>query len=104
MPDRFPPWLVAMLSTCGITQFTPGQAEALDQLHRGRHVLFTAPNGRAMLSQLAMFQSIGIDRQGHSLWIFPFKHREQAQRQVLLQYNDQLLAEHQLSVATYDGS
>jgi DEAD/DEAH box helicase domain-containing protein len=50
-----------------------------------------------------MFQSIGIDRQGHSLWIFPFKHREQAQRQALLQCNDQLLPEHQLSAATYDG-
>jgi DEAD/DEAH box helicase domain-containing protein len=104
LPDRFPPWLLAMLSACGITQLTPGQANALDQLHRGHHVLFTAPNGRAIVRQLAMFQSIGIDRQGHSLWIFPFKHREQAQRQLLLPCNDQLLPEHQLSVATYDGS
>ncbi|WP_089719103.1 Zn-binding domain-containing protein [Candidatus Entotheonella palauensis] len=103
LPDRFPPWLLAMLSTCGITHLTPGQAEALTQLHDGRHVLFAAPNGRGLVRQLAMFQSIGIDRQGHSLWLFPFKHREQAQRQLLLQFNDQLLPDHQLSVATYDG-
>ncbi len=103
LPDRFPPWLLAMLGACGVTRLTPGQAQALDQLHRGQHVLFTAPNGRALVRQLAIFQSIGIDRQGHSLWIFPLKHREQAQRQLLLQYHDQLLSEHQLSVATYDG-
>lgn len=103
LPDRFPPWLLAMLGACGITRLTPGQSKTLDHLHRGRHVLFTAPNGRGIVRQLAMFQSIGIDRQGHSLWLFPFKHREQAQRQMLLLYNDQLLSEHQLSVATYDG-
>lgn len=103
LPDRFPPRLVAMLGACGITQLTPGQTEALDQLHGGRHVLFTAPNGRGLVRQLAMFQSIGIDRQGHSLWIFPFKYREQAQRQLLLQCNDQLVPDDQLSVATYDG-
>ncbi len=103
LPDRFPPWLLAMLGACGITRLTPGQAEALDQLHRGHHVLFTAPNGRSLVRQLAMFQSIGIDRQGHSLWIFPFKHREQAQRQSLLQFNDQLLPDQQLSASTYDG-
>ncbi|PON16699.1 hypothetical protein C2W62_17100, partial [Candidatus Entotheonella serta] len=103
LPDRFPPWFLAMLGACGITRLTPGQSKTLDHLHRGRHVLFTAPNGRGIVRQLAMFQSIGIDRQGHSLWLFPFKHREQAQRQMLLLYNDQLLSEHQLSVATYDG-
>lgn len=103
LPDRFPPWLLAMLGASGITRLTSGQAEALEQLHRGRHVLFTAPNGQGLVCQLTLFQSIGIDRQGHSLWIFPFKHREQAQRQLLLQCNDQLLPEHQLSVATYDG-
>ena len=103
LPDRFPPWLLAMLNTCGVTRLTAGQAEALDHLHAGRHVLFTGPNGRALVRQLAVFQSIGVDRQGHSLWIFPFKHREQAQRQFLLQCNDQLLSESQLSVATYDG-
>ncbi|WP_089937098.1 Zn-binding domain-containing protein [Candidatus Entotheonella palauensis] len=103
LPDRFPPWLLAMLGACGITHLAPGQAEALEQLHRGHHVLFTAPNGRGLVRQLAMFQSIGIDRQGHSLWIFPLKHREQAQRQLLLKFNDRLLSDHQLSVATYDG-
>ncbi len=103
LPDRFPPWLLAMLGACGITRLTPGQAEALDHLHGGRHVLFTAPNGRGIVRLITMFQSIGIDRQGHSLWLFPFKHREQAQRQRLLQCNDQLLSDHQLTVATYDG-
>ena len=103
LPDRFPPWLLAMLNACGVTRLTTGQAEALDELHAGRHLLFTAPNGRRLVRQLAMFQSIGVDRQGHSMWIFPFKHREQAQRQFLLQCNDQLTIEHQLSVATYDG-
>lgn len=103
LPDRFPPWLLAMLNASGITRLTPGQAEALEQLHRGRHVLFTAPSGRGLVRLLTMFQSIGIDRQGHSLWIFPFKHREQAQRQALLQWNDQLTPEYQLSAAAYDG-
>ena len=64
LPDRLPPWLLAMLGACGITRLTPGQAEALDHLHAGRHVLFSAPNGRALIRQLAIFQSIGIDRQG----------------------------------------
>jgi DEAD/DEAH box helicase domain-containing protein len=104
LPDRLPPWLLSMLGACGITRLMPGQAEALDQLHQGRHVLFAASNGRGIVRQLAMFQSIGMDRQGHSLWIFPLKHRELAQRRLLLQFNDQLLPEHQLSVTTYDGS
>ncbi len=103
LPDHFPPWLLAMLNARSITRVTPGQAKALDRLHHGQHVLFTAPSGRSLVRLLAMFQSIGIDRQGHSLWIFPFKHREQDQRQSLLQLNDQLMPEYQLSAAAYDG-
>ncbi len=103
LPARFPSWLIEMLQAQTITSLTEGQWQALDRLQQGQHLYFAAPSGRNMVRSLAMFQSIGIDRRGYSLFIFPYKHREQAQLQTLLAWNDHLAPEQQLSAAIYDG-
>jgi DEAD/DEAH box helicase domain-containing protein len=104
-PAHFPAWLRTPLHAQGITHLRLHQWQALQALRQGQHVCLTTPtgSGRGVVRLLAMYQTIGIDRHGHALFIFPQKHRELAQLGMAMSWNDCLAPEHRLSAAIYDG-
>jgi len=104
-PAHFPAWLRTLLKTQGITHLSQAQWQALQLLHQGHHVCLTLPtgSGRGVVRLLTLYQSIGVDRHGHALAIFPQKQRELAQLGMARTWNDRLAPEHRLAVAIYDG-
>jgi DEAD/DEAH box helicase domain-containing protein len=105
MPRRFPPWLVALLRTQGITRLSEPQWQALEFLHQGQHVCLGLPTGggRGVVRLLALYQLLAVDGPGHGLCILPHKQREWAQFRAFTAWNDTLDPEHRLPVAIYDG-
>ncbi len=104
-PPHFPVWLRTLLGSQDIERLTEWQWETLQLLQQGHHVCLATPagSGRGIARLLAMYQSLGIDRRGHGLFIFPHKQRELAQLSTILIWNDQLAPEHRLGAEIYDG-
>lgn len=105
VPAHFPAWLHTLLKAQGITHLSQPQWQALQLLHQDHHVCLTLPtgSGRGVVRLLTLYQSIGVDRHGHVLAIFPQKQRELAQLGMAKTWNDHLAPEHRLAVAIYDG-
>jgi DEAD/DEAH box helicase domain-containing protein len=100
-----PAWLASMLQVHGIEHLTDYQEYALRLVDQRQHVCLAAPSGagRGVLRLLALYRSLGAERRGHALGIFPQKHRELAQFKTVTAWNHGLPPEHRLSAAIYDG-
>ncbi|GKZ31745.1 hypothetical protein AbraIFM66950_000511 [Aspergillus brasiliensis] len=95
----------ALYNTKNITQFYSHQAEAINHLHAGHHVIVSTStsSGKSLIYQVPMLHELEKDPCGRGLYIFPTKALAQDQRrsmQELLQFMDGLQG---TLVETFDG-
>ncbi|PLB48009.1 putative DEAD/DEAH box helicase [Aspergillus steynii IBT 23096] len=95
----------ALYNTKGITQFYSHQAEAINHLYEGHHVIVSTStsSGKSLIYQVPMLHELEKDHASRGLYIFPTKALAQDQRRSmkeLLQYIDGL---QDAMVETFDG-
>ena len=75
VPRHFPPWLITLLRTQGISRLSEPQGQALELLHQGQHLCLGLPTGggRGVVRLLALYQLLVFDEPGHGLCILPHK-------------------------------
>ncbi len=99
-----PPALTGALSRMGIHSLYRHQAEALEEIRRGRNVLVATPtaSGKSLIYNLAFLECLRRDPEARGLYLFPLKALEQDQ----LKAFDFLIREagiNRVSAAVYDG-
>lgn len=95
----------ALYNTKGITQLYSHQAEAINHLYNGHHVIVSTStsSGKSLIYQLPMLHELETDHASRGLYIFPTKALAQDQRRSmkeLLQYIDGL---QDAIIETFDG-
>ncbi|KAI2856316.1 hypothetical protein CBS147353_1528 [Aspergillus niger] len=95
----------ALYNTKNITQFYSHQAEAINHLQAGHHVIVSTStsSGKSLIYQVPMLHELEKDPSSRGLYIFPTKALAQDQRrsmQELLQFMDGLQG---TLVETFDG-
>ncbi|RAH59749.1 DEAD/DEAH box helicase [Aspergillus piperis CBS 112811] len=95
----------ALYNTKNITQFYSHQAEAINHLHAGHHVIVSTStsSGKSLIYQVPMLHELEHNPSTRGLYIFPTKALAQDQRrsmQELLQFIDGLQG---TLVETFDG-
>lgn len=105
LPEALPPWLAAVLRAQGIERLATYQGRALQLWQQEQHLCLSVPTGggRGVGRLLAMYHSLGTERHGRTLCIFPHKDRELAQLAKITAWNAHLPTEHRLTAAIYDG-
>ncbi|MGD9050868.1 MAG: DEAD/DEAH box helicase [Desulfobacterales bacterium] len=101
------PWphaIEAMLKAAGINRLYRHQAQAIDHIRNGRHVMVSTPtaSGKTLVYDLPALERFVADPQATALYIFPLKALAQDQLQTF-----EMLATHlesaAASAAIYDG-
>ncbi|MFO7783447.1 MAG: DEAD/DEAH box helicase [Desulfatiglandales bacterium] len=79
------PELVRALRRSGIERFYSHQAEALDLIRKGRHVLVASPtaSGKSLIYNLAVLETLQRDPRARALYVFPLKALEHDQIKTL---------------------
>ncbi|KAJ5215752.1 uncharacterized protein N7498_002159 [Penicillium cinerascens] len=95
----------ALYNTRGITQLYSHQAEAINNLYDGHHVIVSTStsSGKSLIYQIPMLHELEKDHESRGMYIFPTKALAQDQRRSmmdLLQYMNGL--QHTM-VETFDG-
>ncbi|KAH8424565.1 ATP-dependent 3'-5' DNA helicase [Aspergillus melleus] len=95
----------ALYNTKGITQLYSHQAEAINHLYEGHHVIVSTStsSGKSLIYQVPMLHELEKDHASRGLYIFPTKALAQDQRRSmkeLLQFMDGL---EDAIVETFDG-
>ncbi|KAK1148617.1 ATP-dependent 3'-5' DNA helicase [Aspergillus melleus] len=95
----------ALYNTKGITQLYSHQAEAINHLYEGHHVIVSTStsSGKSLIYQVPMLHELEQDHTSRGLYIFPTKALAQDQRRSmkeLLQFMDGL---EDAIVETFDG-
>ena len=106
-PDSLDPRLKAVLSARGLDAFYVHQADAIDHVLAGRHVVITTPtaSGKTLCYNVPVLQAILQDPAARALYLFPTKALAQDQLAELDRLS-QALADREgvdLGVFTYDG-
>jgi DEAD/DEAH box helicase domain-containing protein len=106
-PDSLDPRLRAVLSARGLEAFYVHQADAIDHVLAGRHVVVTTPtaSGKTLCYNVPVLQAILRDPAARALYLFPTKALAQDQLAELDRLS-QALADREgvdLGVFTYDG-
>ncbi|KAI9774566.1 MAG: hypothetical protein M1840_002815 [Geoglossum simile] len=95
----------ALYNTRGITQFYSHQAEAINNLHEGHHVIVSTStsSGKSLIYQVPVLHELEKDRNTRAMYIFPTKALAQDQKRSLkemLRFMDGL---GDIIVETFDG-
>jgi DEAD/DEAH box helicase domain-containing protein len=97
LPDR----LTAALSAQGITRLYTHQAEALDRVRSGQHLIVTTPtaSGKSLCYNAPILETLLAEPAARALYLFPTKALAQDQRGKL----EALGLRSEIGTATYDG-
>ena len=98
------PKLREALVALGFKRLYTHQAEALEYLKRGRHVLVSTPtaSGKSLIYNVAVLEEILRNPNAKALYVFPLKALEQDQMKALAPWL-QYLGNGQIQAAIYDG-
>lgn len=95
----------ALYNTKGITQFYAHQAEALNSLHEGQHVVVatSTSSGKSLIYQLPVLHALEDDPMTRAMYIFPTKALAQDQKRSLKEMLAYMPGFEDVVVETFDG-
>ncbi|RYP38565.1 hypothetical protein DL767_002501 [Monosporascus sp. MG133] len=95
----------ALYNAKGITQFYAHQAQAINSLNAGRHVVVSTStsSGKSLIYQLPVLHALEADRNIRAMYIFPTKALAQDQRRSLKEMLTYLNGLEEILVETFDG-
>ncbi|EGO59189.1 hypothetical protein NEUTE1DRAFT_145256 [Neurospora tetrasperma FGSC 2508] len=95
----------ALYNTKGITQFYAHQADAINALHDGRHVVVSTStsSGKSLIYQLPVIHALEQDRNTRAMYIFPTKALAQDQKRSLKEVMSFMPGLEEMIVETFDG-
>jgi len=95
----------ALYNTKNITQLYAHQAEAINNLHAGHHVIVSTStsSGKSLIYQLPVLHELEQDHSTRAMYIFPTKALAQDQRRSLKEMMRFMTGLEQTIVETFDG-
>ncbi|KAJ4416960.1 ATP-dependent 3'-5' DNA helicase [Neurospora sp. IMI 360204] len=95
----------ALYNTKGITQFYAHQADAINALHDGHHVVVSTStsSGKSLIYQLPVIHALEQDRNTRAMYIFPTKALAQDQKRSLKEVMSFMPGLEEMLVETFDG-
>ena len=95
----------ALYNAKGITQFYAHQAEAINSLNAGRHVVVSTStsSGKSLIYQLPVLHALENDHSTRAMYIFPTKALAQDQKRSLKDMLAYLTGLEEALVETFDG-
>jgi DEAD/DEAH box helicase domain-containing protein len=95
----------ALYNTKGITQFYAHQAEAINNLHDGSHVIVatSTSSGKSLVYQIPVLHELEKDHNTRAMYIFPTKALAQDQRRGLKEMMRFMTGLEETVVETFDG-
>ncbi|KAH0842813.1 hypothetical protein AYO21_10935 [Fonsecaea monophora] len=95
----------ALYNSRGITQLYSHQAEAINNLHDGHHVIVSTStsSGKSLIYQIPMLHELEKDPQSRGLYIFPTKALAQDQRRSMKELLKYIPGLEDVVVETFDG-
>lgn len=95
----------ALYNAKGITQFFAHQAEAINNLHDGHHVVISTStsSGKSLIYQLPVLHALEQDPNTRAMYIFPTKALAQDQKRSLTEMLSYLPGLENTLVDTFDG-
>ncbi|PVH82627.1 DEAD/DEAH box helicase-like protein [Cadophora sp. DSE1049] len=95
----------ALYNTKNITQLYAHQAEAINNLHAGHHVIVSTStsSGKSLIYQLPVLHELEQDHNTRAMYIFPTKALAQDQRRSLKEMMRFMTGLEQTIVETFDG-
>lgn len=95
----------ALYNTKGITQFYAHQAEAINNLHDGSHVIVatSTSSGKSLIYQIPVLHELEKDHNTRAMYIFPTKALAQDQRRSLKEMMRFMTGLEEAIVETFDG-
>jgi DEAD/DEAH box helicase domain-containing protein len=95
----------ALYNAKGITQFYAHQAEAINALHAGQHVVVSTStsSGKSLIYQLPVLHALEEDHNTRAMYIFPTKALAQDQKRSLKEMLLYMTGLEQVLVETFDG-
>ena len=95
----------ALYNTRGITQFYAHQAEAINNLHDGNHVIVSTStsSGKSLIYQVPMLHELESDPDSRGMYIFPTKALAQDQRRSMKDLLKFMPGLEKVIAETFDG-
>ncbi|KAL3418288.1 DEAD/DEAH box helicase [Phlyctema vagabunda] len=95
----------ALYNTKGITQLYAHQAEAINNLHDGHHVIVatSTSSGKSLIYQIPVLHELERDRNSRAMYIFPTKALAQDQRRSMKEMMRFMTGLEEAIVETFDG-
>ncbi|KAI9775869.1 MAG: hypothetical protein M1839_000743 [Geoglossum umbratile] len=95
----------ALYNTRGITQFYSHQAEAINNLYEGHHVIVSTStsSGKSLIYQVPVLHELEKDRNARAMYIFPTKALAQDQKRSLKEMLRFMEGLGDITVETFDG-
>ncbi|KAI2614122.1 P-loop containing nucleoside triphosphate hydrolase protein, partial [Hypoxylon fragiforme] len=95
----------ALYNAKGITQFYAHQAEAINSLHAGHHVVVSTStsSGKSLIYQLPVLHALEQDRNTRAIYIFPTKALAQDQKKSLKDMLSYFTELQDVLAETFDG-
>ncbi|RFU35629.1 hypothetical protein B7463_g730, partial [Scytalidium lignicola] len=95
----------ALYNAKGITQFYAHQAEALNNLHDGHHVIVatSTSSGKSLIYQLPVIYELERDQNSRAIYIFPTKALAQDQKRSLKEMLHYMPGLEETIIETFDG-
>lgn len=95
----------ALYNTKGITQIYAHQAEAINNLHEGHHVIVatSTSSGKSLIYQIPVLHELERDHNTRAMYIFPTKALAQDQRRSLKEMMRFMTGLENTVVETFDG-
>jgi DEAD/DEAH box helicase domain-containing protein len=95
----------ALYNTKNITQFYAHQAEAINNLHDGHHVIVatSTSSGKSLIYQIPVLHELERDHNTRAMYIFPTKALAQDQRRSLKEMMRFMTGLEETIVETFDG-
>lgn len=95
----------ALYNVKGISQLYSHQAEAINNLHDGHHVIVSTStsSGKSLIYQIPMLHQLEQDAESRGMYIFPTKALAQDQRRSMKELLSYLPSLEDIMVETFDG-
>ncbi|KAL1981173.1 hypothetical protein VTN96DRAFT_3020 [Rasamsonia emersonii] len=95
----------ALYNTKGITQLYSHQAEAINNLYEGHHVIVSTStsSGKSLIYQIPMLHELEKDPNSRGIYIFPTKALAQDQRRSMKELLQYMKGLEDIIVETFDG-
>ncbi len=92
------------LQRMGVQRFYQHQAEALDRIRKGSHVVVSTPtaSGKSLIYNLAVLESLSRSPEARALYLFPLKALEHDQFKALGELC-KVMGDPSITAAVYDG-